>query len=282
MLRGRTPRDVPPAESTTMVPPTLSLYLTIAIYALAAGLVFLSLLTRREQLQRYATLLIGVGFIGHTIWIGTICSTTHHPPLTNLPEAASFIGWVLIVVELALLFRFKVQAAAFFVYPLVVILLATTAIVSEPFSPPTAEQSSKIFIGHLLLTMVGVAALLIGLAFGALYQMQDRAMKAKKRGALYEWIPNLRVLDMVSYRSMVAGFAIYSAGILAGVLFAYNKHGALTTFGAKETGALVAWVAFAAMLQSHLSGTFRTRKTAGIALVAFAAIIVSIFGISHA
>lgn len=265
-----------------MVSPNLSLYLTIAIYAAAAGLVFVSLLTRREQLQRFATALIGLGFIGHTIWIGTICSTTKHPPLTNLPEAASFIAWVLIVVELALLFRYKVQAAAFFVYPLVVILLATTAIVSEPFSPPTPEQSSKIFIFHLLLTMVGVAALLIGLAFGALYQMQDRAMKTKKRGALYEWIPNLRVLDMVSYRAMVAGFAIYSAGILAGVLFAYNRHGALTTFGAKETGALVAWVAFAAMLQSHLSGTFRTRKTAGIALVAFLAIVVSIFGINPA
>ncbi len=264
-----------------MVSPNLSLYLTIAIYAVAAGLVFLSLLTRREQLQRLATVLICIGFVGHTIWIGTICSTTHHPPLTNLPEAASFIAWVLIVAELALLFRFKVQAAAFFVYPLVVILLATAAIVSEPFSPATPEQSSKIFIGHLLLTMIGVAALLIGLAFGALYQMQDRAMKAKKRGALYEWIPNLRVLDLVSYRSMVLGFAIYSAGILAGVLFAYNRHGALTTFGAKESGALVAWVAFAAMLQSHLSGTFRTRKTAGIALVAFLAIVVSIFGISR-
>jgi ABC-type uncharacterized transport system permease subunit len=269
------------AKSTTMVSPNLSLYLTIAIYAVAAGLVFLSLLTRREQLQKLATTLILIGFVGHTIWIGTICSTTHHPPLTNLPEAASFIGWVLIVVELALLFRYKVQAAAFFVYPLVVILLATAAIVSEPFSPPNPDQTSKIFIGHLLLTMVGVAALLIGLAFGALYQIQDRAMKAKRRGILYEWVPNLRVLDLVSYRAMVVGFAIYSAGIMAGVLFAYNRHGALTTFGPKESGALVAWVAFAAMLQSHLSGTFRTKKTAGIALVAFLAIVVSIFGISR-
>ena len=264
-----------------MVSPNLSLYLTIAIYAVAAGLVFLSLLAQRETLQKLATIAVGIGFVGHTIWIGTICSTTHHPPLTNLPEAASFIAWVLIVVELGLLFRYKVQAAAFFVYPLVVILLSTAAIVSEPFSPPTPEQGSKIFIGHLLLTMVGVAALLIGLAFGALYQMQDRAMKSKKRGVLYDWIPNLRVLDLVSYRSMVLGFAIYSAGILAGVLFAYNRHGALTSFSAKELGALVAWVAFAVILQSHLSGTFRTRKTAGVALVAFLAIIVSIFGISR-
>ncbi|MGK2859167.1 MAG: cytochrome C assembly family protein [Thermoanaerobaculia bacterium] len=265
----------------TTVSPNLALYLSIAIYAVAAGLVFLSLLTRRESLQRFSTAAVMGGFVTHTIWIGTICSTTHHPPLTNLPEAASFLAWLLVVVELALLFRYKVQAAAFFVYPLVVILLATAAIVSEPFSPPTPDQTSKIFIGHLLLTLVGIAALLIGLAFGALYQMQDRAMKAKKRGALYDWIPNLRVLDLVSYRSMVFGFAIYSAGILAGVLYAYNRHGALTSFSAKEVGALVAWVAFAAILQSHLSGTFRTRKTAGVALVAFLAIVVSIFGIDR-
>ena len=88
------------------------------------------------------------GFVAHTFWIGTICVRTHHPPLTNLPEAAAFIAWTVFRVELALFIRYRVHAASFFVYPLVLMLLTVSAVVSEPFASarsgaPLADSSSR-------------------------------------------------------------------------------------------------------------------------------------------
>ena len=82
--------------------PSLPLYLALALYALGTLIVLGSLVFRAHGWQRAATILMSVGFVSHTIWIGTICSKTGHPPITNLPETTSFIAWTILLVKLVL------------------------------------------------------------------------------------------------------------------------------------------------------------------------------------
>jgi ABC-type uncharacterized transport system, permease component len=259
------------------------LYVCVLFYALGTGLVLASLYNRSDRLQKFAVGAMILGFAAHTIWTGLICVRTGHPPLTNLPEAAGFIAWTIFAVELLLLIRFRVHAAAFFVYPLVLMLMLISALVGEHFQPLAPSQRSSLFTAHLLLTTVGVAALLIGLAFLMLFQVQQRALKKKNnRGALYEWIPSLEVCDMVSYRSIALGFAIYTTGLLFGILWAYKINVGYATLGTKEIGAIIAWIIFAVILQSYFSGGYRSMRSVFYSAAAFISIVVSIFGIHHA
>lgn len=262
--------------------PSFPLYLALALYGVGTLAALLSLQLRpAARLQRAAALLMGLGWLAHTVWIGTICSQTGHPPITNLPESVSFIAWTILGVQLVLWLKYRIEGAAFFIYPLVFLLLSLAAIVHEQFRPLDPELRSNLFIAHLLLSSVGVAALLVGVGFTLLYQIQERAIRSKKRGALWNWVPSLRVCDLVSYRALSIGFAIYTLGILAGVIWSYRSSESLLTPGVKEIGAFVAWLMFAALLQSYIAGSYRTRKTVVIATVAFVSIVVSIFGIQH-
>lgn len=257
-----------------------TLPIALAFYAAATLTVLTALVQKSARLQRLALGMMIAGFVSHTVWIGVICSRTQHPPLTNLPEAAAFIAWTIFAVELFLLVKYKVQAAAFFVYPLVLMLLTISAVVHEQFTPLDPSLRSKLFIGHLLFTAVGVAGLLIGVAFIVLSQIQQRALKDKRRGALYDWIPSLQVCDLLSYRSVAVGFGIYTVGILAGVLWAYRTYSQIR-FGVKELGALVAWVMFAAILQAYITGSYRAQRILIVAGGAFVSIIVALLGIHH-
>ncbi len=261
--------------------PNLSLYAALALYAAGTIVALATLFMREKRPQHIALGLMIAGFVAHTVWISTICVKTHHPPLTNLPEAAGFMAWVVFAVELALFIRYRVHAASFFVYPLVLMLLTLSAVVREPFVKSPAAVS-RLFITHILLTTVGVAGLLIGLAFGALAWAQDRALKSKQRGALWDWIPSLNVCNTVSYRALAIGFSIYTLGILAGILWSYRTTAELMDFRVKQIGAMVAWVLFAIVLQSYVNDTYRTRRTVIIGACAFIAIVVAILGIHHA
>ncbi|MGH9456792.1 MAG: cytochrome c biogenesis protein CcsA [Thermoanaerobaculia bacterium] len=262
--------------------PNVPLYLALALYAAGTLVVLGSLVTRIPAAPRLALAAMAAGWVTHTVWIGVICSRTGHPPLTNLPETASFIAWTIMAVKLALWVRYRVDAAAFLIYPLVFLLLAIAAVVEERFRPLEPELQSNVFIGHLLFTAVGIAALLVGIGFAVLYQVQERALREKRRGRLWEWIPSLRVCDVVSYRAISIGFAIYTVGIFAGILWSYRSAAAIVTPGAKEIGAFVAWILFAALLQSYVTGTYRARRTLVIAALAFVSIFVSLLGIQHA
>jgi ABC-type uncharacterized transport system permease subunit len=260
--------------------PNLTLYAALVLYAAGTIAALATLFVREKRPQHIALGLMIAGFVSHTVWIGTICVRTHHPPLTNLPEAAGFMAWMVFAFELTLFIRYRVHAASFFVYPLVLMLLTVSAVVHEPFVRSPAAVS-RLFITHILLTTIGIAGLLIGLAFGMLAWAQDRALKSKQRGALWDWIPSLNVCKMVSYRALAIGFSIYTLGILAGILWSYRTTAELMDLRVKQIGAMIAWLLFAIVLHDYVNDTYRTRRTAVIGACAFIAIIVAILGIHH-
>ncbi len=260
---------------------TDTLYVALAAYALGTIVALASLLVRDKRPQHTALILMIGGFVAHTIWIGTICSRTGHPPLTNLPEATSFLAWTIFAVELALYIRYRVHAASFFVYPLVLLLLMISAVVGEPFAHLDPALHSALFTAHILLTILGIAGLMIGLAFTVLAYLQDRSLKSKQRGRLWEWIPSLNVCKLVSYRALAIGFSVYTVGLLAGVVWSYRTTSDLIDLRVKQVGALAAWLLFAVLLQSYISGAFRGKRTIYISGAAFVAIIIALLGIAH-
>lgn len=257
-----------------------TLYLALACYALGTLAALLSLFVREKRLQHAGLVLMIAGFVAHTIWIGTICAATGHPPITNLPESVSFVAWVVFAIELALWIRYRVYAAAFFVYPLVLLMLTLSAVVGEQLETLDPGLRSNLFTTHLLLSTVGVAGLLIGLAFGMLALLQDRALKRKTRGRLWEWIPSLDVCKTLSYRALAIGFSIYTIGLIAGVLWSYRTHAGFMDLRVKQIGAVTAWVLFALLLQSFVNNTYRRKSTLFISAAAFVAILVAMLGIS--
>ncbi len=255
------------------------LYVALGLYALGTLAALLSLFAPVKRLQHSGLILMIAGFVSHTIWIGSICARTGHPPITNLPEATSFVAWMVFVVELILWIRYRVYAASFFVYPLVLLLLGVSAIVGENFAILDPKLRSNLFTAHLLLTMVGVAGLMIGVAFGLLAFLQDRALKEKRRGRLWQWIPSLSVCKTVSYRALAIGFSIYTIGLMAGILWSYRTTTGAIDLRVKEMGAVAAWILFAVLLQQYIAGAYRSRRTVVLSAGAFAAIVSSILGI---
>jgi ABC-type uncharacterized transport system permease subunit len=261
--------------------PNVTLYLALGLYAVGTLIALVSLFRNEILLQRAGMVVMGAGWISHTVWIGTICTITGHPPLTNLPEAASFVAWTVFAVEMALFIRYRVHAASFFVHPLVLILLTITAVVHEPFARVTPETRSRIFTAHVLFTTIGIAALFIGVAFMYLAMAQDRSLTSKTRGRLWDWIPSLDVCKLVSRRALAIGFSIYTLGILAGILWSYQTEAGLMQLRIKQIGAIVAWVLFAVLLQASLAGALRARRTLLVSVGAFVATLVAILGIHH-
>jgi ABC-type uncharacterized transport system permease subunit len=189
------------------------------------------------------------------------------------------VAWVVFAIELALWIRYRVYAAAFFVYPLVLLMLTVSAVVGEQFKVLEPGLRSNLFTTHLLLSTVGVAGLLIGLAFGLLALLQDRALKRKTRGPLWEWIPSLDVCKTLSYRALAIGFSIYTIGLIAGVLWSYRTNAGFMDLRVKQIGAVTAWVLFAVLLQSFVNNTYRRKSTVFISAGAFVAILVAMLGI---
>lgn len=258
------------------VTPTELLDFALAFYTAGTGVALVSLLFPHKRAHTVAFAAMLAGFAVHTAFIGTICVRSNHPPLTNLPETAAFLSWTILAVALILYIRYRVYAAAFFLYPLVLALLLVTAIIGEPFAHLAPALRSSLFTMHVLMTTLGVAGLFIGLCFSLLAVAQDRSLKSKTRGRLWEWIPSLSVCNNLSHRALAIGFAVYTIGLLTGIAWSYRMTVALVELRTKQVGAVVAWTLFAVLLRVN-----SPRMTLALSAGAFIAVMVSILGIAH-
>ena len=260
---------------------TFSLLGALILYGIASIVVLAALNGRSRRLETTATWMMAAGLVAHTVWIGTICVRTGHPPLTNFTEITGFLAWALLSIKLLLQFRFRVDAASFFIYPLVFLLLLVSALVGGSYAPLEDDTRSVLFVAHLLITTLGMAAMVIGTVFTWLYHVHQHYLKTKRQGRLYDWIPSLQLCDFLSFRGLAIGFTLYTVGIIAGVLWAYRTVGDPMSFRAKELGAILAWLLFATLLQSYRNGSFRLRRNLVVSVAAVFSLAIAVTGISH-
>ena len=262
---------------------TSLLYTATALYGIGTSIAIGGMFARsRRAAQDVAFAIMAIGFVAHTMFIGTVCIRTGHPPLLNLGEVASFIAWTVLLIDGVLYVTKRVDATAIVVYPLAFALLLVAAIAGDPFAPADASHRAPLFTAHVLLSTVGVALLFIGFGFSILATVEHRSLKARTQGRLWESIPSLAVCTWLSDRSLATGLVIYSAGVAAGLFWSMQTNAGLRDWGAKQTGAIVAWALFTLVVQSHFTGILSARRTTlALSAVAFIAVVISIFGIAH-
>jgi ABC-type microcin C transport system permease subunit YejB len=89
-------------------------------------------------------------------------------------------------------------------------------------------------------------------------------------------VPNA-LLPTLTLVFLNIGFIIYTLGLVTGMVWSYRMTAGLLEVGAKQTGALIAWVLFAILLRSRAR-----RMTIILSAGAFTAVTISILGIAHA
>ena len=70
---------------------------------------------------------------------------------------------------------------------------------------------------HVVLALLGYAALTLTFCAGVMYLMQERQLKSKRPGTLYHRLPSLMLLDEVNARALVLGFPLLTQGIITGI-----------------------------------------------------------------
>ncbi|MEE9137283.1 MAG: cytochrome c biogenesis protein CcsA, partial [candidate division NC10 bacterium] len=93
-------------------------------------------------------------------------------------------------------------------------------------------------------------------------------------------LPSLEFLDGLGHRALLVGFPLLTIGLVTGALQAQAAWGRVLTWDPTLVLSLLAWVMYAGLLQARLTGGWRGRKAALLAVVSFCALLVTFVGVS--
>lgn len=98
---------------------------------------------------------------------------------------------------------------------------------------------------------------------------------------LRERLPSLDSLDSLMYKTACLAFAGLAMLLITGAIWANESWGRPWGFDSKETGALVAWLTYAAFLHTRIARGWKGRSSAYFAIVGFLLVIFTYLGVSY-
>lgn len=188
-------------------------------------------------------------------------------------NSVSLCAFLIAALFLVAFWRYREESLAVFVFPLVFVMTGVAA-VQTPIGTwtSTAERDTWLVI-HIVLVLLGYAALLLTAIASLLYLVQERQLKRKRSIALLERLPPLGVLDALISKSLGFGFVLITVGVVTGATWAYIDTGETGLADPRMTAAGITWLFCLILVMLRVTAGWRGRKAAvmAVTVVAFSA-----------
>lgn len=258
----------------------LFIIIIIFFYLLSAAGYIAYLFMQKNFLQQTAFYMLLAGFLFHS---GMICFDFFQSgsiPIHNLNETLSVAGWTIAGVFLILQYKFNLKILGIYAAPLVTLIMVIASQLSKEHAQVDNIFNSFWLIIHVITIFIGEAGLALACGVGLLYLVQEHAIKSKRHGFFFRRLPSLDLLDTTGYACIIAGFAMLSLGLISGFVYAKSVWGSFWSWDPKEVWSGVTWLLYAALLHQRLTIGWRGRRAAIMAIIGFAVILFTFFGVN--
>ena len=245
-----------------------------ALYSIGLAHAILTLVRRREHLFRVALAAFCLGSVFHFVSIIEEGIVNNRCPITNFYETLSMCSFLVVVVYLIVHFRYKLESLSVFIFPLVfvAVLVSTMGNPVSAWSSPVVRNTWLTV--HIVLVLLGYAALLLTAVASLLYLFQERELKTKKPRKFYYRLPALGTLDDLISKSMAVGFVFITLAVVAGSTWGFIELKTAWISQPKIAISFVTWGIYMALVFLRTVAGWRGRKAAimTVTVVGFSAV----------
>jgi ABC-type transport system involved in cytochrome c biogenesis permease subunit len=255
----------------------LRILLPIA-YALAE-VCYLSFFLRDDAVaRRIATPLLLTSVVLHAAFIVLRAAALGRNPIGSPLEALTILAFAVALVHLLIELGHKDQGAGALVIGVVFVFqLFASTFMSEPQAPEQLRPllQSPIFGLHTVSAILGYSGFAVSAAYGLLFLLLYRELKASRFGRVYERLPSLDLLARMTVRAALVGLIFLTVAMLAGVVWSVRL-GLDFMRDPKFFTTLLLWVVYGACIAAHYVFGWHERRVIYFSLVGFTIMIFSL------
>lgn len=244
------------------------LWLRVATALYAVGLLHVLFFVWRRSSQLFSLALpaFAAGALLQAVSIAEQSMQSGHLALQTFHQTISACALLIAVAFLVVYKLYDFSSLAVFIFPVTFLLamIGSMAVPVEPWAATTLRDAW--LLAHVLLVLGGYAAMLLMAGCSVFYLLQERHLKAKSAGSLFDRLPPLGTLDSLSARSMAIGFVFTTAGVVTGCLWAYIESGTRWISEGRVHIALFTWIFYLVVVYLRSSAGWRGRRAAFLSI----------------
>jgi ABC-type transport system involved in cytochrome c biogenesis permease subunit len=247
----------------------------LTAYILAALAAVAALPGRRPGLLSAAAVLTRAGWVCHTVALLLRWIELGRLPLLSLPEMVSVAIWAAVLFQLWAERHYRAPVLVAFVLPVVLVLglALPSGLRALVFERP--RGGGWVWV-HVVLALIGLAALVLNFAGALMYLLQERQIKRRRPGAFFYLLPPLESLDRLTLLALIVGFPFFTAALILGVVGAPRAWGGLVAFDPLALLSIATWVVYAVTLSGRAVGHWHGRRAAYFAIAGFGVLLLTL------
>ncbi|MBM3737410.1 MAG: hypothetical protein FJW39_16645 [Acidobacteria bacterium] len=242
------------------------LRVAVVLYALGLGHTTVTVLRRTPLPFAPAFWAFAVGTVLHMVSVVEMWFALGHLPADNFLQSSSLCGFLLALTFLFTYWRYRFDSLGVFLFPLVFLMSLVGAMELPVASWSNQSVRGAWLLVHVLLVLLGYAALVVMAMGSVFYLIQEQHLKSKKPPVLFARLPPLGTLDNLINRSMGLGFVLLTLATIAGSMWAFIESGTRWIGEAKVAISLLTWALVLLMVFLRTAAGWRGRKAALLSL----------------
>jgi cytochrome c-type biogenesis protein CcsB len=264
--------------------------LTTLAYLLSSAVYIALFVFKSKKIGAAGTVLAIAGLLAQTAAMGLRWKESYdlgigHAPLTNMYESLVFFSWCTALFYLFMEFKFKNRVIGAFVMPFAFISMAYASFakgMNQEISPLIPALQSNWLIAHVVTCFIGYGAFAMAGGLGVMYLLKKKALdRGLAKDTLTGSLPELKVIDDMTYKTIVFGFLWLSAGIITGAVWANEAWGTYWSWDPKETWSIITWFIYASTLHARFTRGWSGSRIAWLAIIGFVSVFFTYFGVNY-
>lgn len=246
-----------------------------AIYLLVVFIIAYIFFGRKKKLENKILIMLIILIVVHAVQILLRGLALEVLPLSTKFDALSFLAFATIILTLVIERSNENKTMVYFAVFLSFIIQTISSVFYSWNLTPNPLLSDTKYVFHVVLTILGYAAISVSALYALLYIMLYHNIKYHRLGLIYEKLPSLGHLERLSIRSVQIGIITLGLGILAGHLHAGDVLGTYWPVDAKVIYNNLIWFGYFIGFSIAQIYKWRGRWMAYLAMVGFAILILS-------
>ena len=264
-----------------MITPIQSVFIPAIVFYLLVSIWEVGYIFRPNKFSKKLTsffILAGLSF--HIAVIIILSAKSGNLPISTLFESSIFFLFLIVLVSVVLKYLYRLPSLTPFVMPMVTVFsIAAIALIRNDLV--LSGGISKFWqIVHIIPIFLGYAAFTVSFILSLMYLTQERKLKSKDFGPLFNSLPSLETLDTLMWKTITFGFPLITIGLVTGTIWAKtsNMLGELWYLDSKVLLGILTWLVYAAILHLRLGASFHGTKVACVTIAGFIVVLLTYIG----
>ncbi len=222
------------------------------LYLITTSLYIAHFITDHNWLKKLKTPFLVFTFLVHLAFLTLLTVKNGYPPIGSVYQMMTMIAFTLTLVYLTVELYIKTSALGGFVISISLVFHTLSAVYmkSYPITVPLAIVNNWVIELHIVCTLLGYSAILIAGIYGLLYLILYRQIQSNHFGILFQRLPNLEIIEKMSYHSVITGFTFMTISLVAGIsqFVKTNESIFVRLLDPKLVGVIIIWIHYGVAL----------------------------------